>query len=144
MQRWVFKQRQRVSGRCAGLASQQVSCDCARPELSVLCFQQGVEFRDDWEGVGYIDHVGFATGPAAVGVERNGAALGDETPTDNVGFLAVAAGCEALGMAGRGAGLADLIHMSEEGKNWLAFATLVDKRLAAAEGCAGLAKEAEN
>ena len=47
-------------------------------------------------------------------------------------------------MARRGAGLADLVHVGEEGKHGLAFAALIDERFAAAQRCAGGAQEAEN
>ena len=63
-----------------------------RRSLRMIRLQQGVEFGDDLEGVGDVDYVGFAAGPAAVGVERDGAALGDEAPAYYVRFFAVAAG----------------------------------------------------
>ena len=113
-------------------------------KLGLLCREQFVDFGDYLKGVGYVDYVGFAAGPAAVGVEGDGAAVGDEAPADDVRLFAVAAGGEALGVARRCAGLADLVQMREEGKNGVAFAALVDERLAAAERCAGLAQEAED
>ncbi len=70
--------------------------------------------------------------------------LADEAPADYVRLFAVAAGGEAFGVARRGAGLADLVHVGEEGKDGFAFAALVDQRFAAAEGCAGGAQEAED
>jgi hypothetical protein len=77
------------------------------------------------EGIGYVDYVGFAACPAAVGVEGDGAAVGDEAPADDVRFFAVTAGGEAHGVAGRCAGLADLVEMGEEGKDGVAFAALI-------------------
>ena len=106
--------------------------------------EQGVDFGDDLKGVGDVDDVGFAARPAAVGVERDGAAVGDEAPADYVGFFAVAAGGKAFGVARRGAGLADLIQMRQEGKDGFAFAALIDERFAAAERRAGGVQEAEN
>ena len=111
--------------------------------LIPLC-EQFVDFGNDGEGVGHVDYVGFAAGPAAVGVEGDGAALGDEAPADDVRLFAVTAGGEALGMARRGAGLADLIEMRQKWKNGVPLAALVDQRFAAAERCAGGAQEAED
>ena len=106
--------------------------------------QQLIHLGHYLEGVGDVDHVGFAAGPAAVGVEGDGAALSDEAPADDVGLFAVAAGGKALGVTRRGAGLADLVHVGEEGKHGLAVAALVDERFAAAERCAGGIDEAED
>jgi hypothetical protein len=92
-------------------------------------FQQLIQLCYDLEGVGYVDYVGFAAGPAAVGVERDGAALGDEAPADYVRLLAVAAGGKAFGMAGRCAGLADLVEVRKKGKNGVPFAALVDQMI---------------
>ena len=83
---------------------------------SFLCSQQHIDFGDDGEGVGYVDDVGFAAGPAAVGVERDGAAVGDEAPADDVGLFTMTAGCKALGMARGCAGLADLIEWVRKGR----------------------------
>ena len=47
-------------------------------------------------------------------------------------------------MARRGAGLADLVHVGEEGKHGLAVASLIDERFAAAQRCAGGMEEAED
>ncbi len=92
-----------------------------------------VDFGDDLESVGDVEDVGFAAGPAAVGVEADGAAFVDEAPSDGVGFFAVAASGEAFGMSWCGAGLADLVQMRQEREDSLAFAALVDQRFAAAE-----------
>ena len=72
------------------------------------------------------------------------AALADEAPTHHVRLFAVAAGGQALGVTRRRAGLADLVHVRQEGKHGLAFAALVDERFAAAERCACCAQESEN
>jgi hypothetical protein len=83
--------------------------------------QTRVHLGHHLEGVGDIDHVGLAAGPAAVGVERDGAALADEAPAHHVRLFAVAAGGEALGVARRCAGLADLVQVREEGKHGVAL-----------------------
>ena len=80
-------------------------CDSSRLRL----FQQVVYLGHYLEGVGYVDYIGFAAGPAAIGIEIDGAAFVDEAPADYVRLFAVAAGGEAFGVAGSGAGLADLI-----------------------------------
>src|SRR6185503_8413335 len=56
----------------------------------------------------------------------------------------MAAGGKAFGVAGRRAGLSNLIHVSEEGKHGLAFAALIHQRFAAAERSAGVAQKTEN
>ena len=60
----------------------------------------------------------------------------------------MAAGGEPLGVARRRAGLADLVHVREEGKHGLllarAFRLLVRQRLAAAERCSAEAQERED
>jgi hypothetical protein len=68
----------------------------------------------------------------------------DEAPAHDVRLFAVAAGGEALGVARRRTGLADLIHVRQEGKNGVPFAALIDERFAAAQRRAGRAQEAEN
>ena len=67
--------------------------------LGFLCCEQVVEFGDYLEGVGYVDYVGFAAGPATVGVEGDGAAVGDESPAYDVRLFAMTAGGKALGVA---------------------------------------------
>ena len=68
--------------------------------LRLFGLQQRVDFGHHREGVGDIDHVGLAAGPAAVGVQRDGAPVADEPPAHHVRLLAVAAGGEALGWRG--------------------------------------------
>ena len=62
--------------------------------------QQLVDVRHHFKGVGDVEDVGFAAGPAAIGVEADGAAFVDEAPADGVRFLAMTARAQALGVAG--------------------------------------------
>src|SRR5271166_5393625 len=62
-------------------------------------FEKLIYLGHDLEGVGYVEHVGFAAGPAAIGVEIDGAALVDEAPADHVRFLAMATGRKAFRVA---------------------------------------------
>ena len=67
----------------------------ARRELlspGMLVGEELVHAGDHLEGVGDVDDVGLAASPAAIGVERYGTALGNETPADDVRLFAMAAG----------------------------------------------------
>ena len=74
-------------------------------------FEEPVKLLHHGKSIRNVDHVRFAAGPAAVGVEVDGAAFVDESPADNVWFLAVTAGGEPLGMSWRCTGLAHLVHV---------------------------------
>jgi len=104
-------------------------------------FQQFVYPLHDRECIGDVDDVGFASGPTAVGIERDGAALADKAPADDVRLFAVAAGGEALGVPRRRARLTDLVEMGEKGKDGAALAALVDERFRAAQRRARCAQE---
>src|SRR5208283_2088862 len=82
--------------------------ECARSRLRLL--QQVIQLGHDLEGVGYVQHVGFAAGPATIGIEIDGAPLVDEAPADHVGFLAMTTRGKTFGVARSGAGLAHLIQ----------------------------------
>src|SRR6266702_444572 len=86
-----------------------------RPALLFLTLKKRIHFFDHLEGIGNIHNVGFAAGPAAVGVERDGAPLSDESPAYDVRLLTMAAGGKSLSMSRSRAGLPDLIHVGEEG-----------------------------
>jgi hypothetical protein len=103
-----------------------------------------IELGDDLEGVDDVDDIGFAACPSTIGVEGDGTAFADEAPADNVGLFAVTAAGEALGVAGRGAGLADLIQVGEERKYGMTVAALVNEGFATAEGRMGGMEETED
>lgn len=106
--------------------------------------QQAVDLGHDFEGIGDLADIGLAAGPAAVGIEIDGAAFADEAPADYVGFFTVAARGEPLGVTRSRARLTDLVEMGHGGEDSLVFAGLIDEGFAAAEGCAGRAKEFED
>jgi hypothetical protein len=112
--------------------------------LSIVCLKQSVDLAHHLKGVGNIYDVGFAAGPAAVGIEGDGAAVGDEAPANDVRLFAVATGGKAFGVAGRRSGLPDLIQMRKEWENGVPVATLIDEGFAAAERCACCVEEAKD
>jgi len=81
-----------ASGRRPGIPA----AACFQGEL----FQQIHKFADNREGIGNVEDVGLALGPAAIGVQIDGAAFADEAPAHHVRFLAVAAGGQAFGWRG--------------------------------------------
>src|SRR5581483_7257678 len=83
---------------------------------SFLRTEQLIHLCHHLERISDVHHIGFAPGPAAVRIERDGPAFADKPPTDYVRLLAVAACREPLLVTGRRAGLSDLVHMGEEGK----------------------------
>ena len=95
--------------------------------------QQFIHFSHHGEGVSHVKHVGFAAGPAAVRVQADGAALGDETPADGVRLFAVATGAQPLRMPRRCAGLANLVQVRQKRQHRLSLAALVHQRFAAAQ-----------
>src|SRR5208282_1979813 len=107
-------------------------------------FQLLVQLGHDLEGIGNVEHVGLAAGPAAIGVEIDGAALVDKAPADHVGFLAMATRGEAFRVTWSGTGLAHLIQMGHESQHRLVLPALVHERLAATERSAGHAKKIED
>ena len=92
-----------------------------------LLREQLVDFPNNSKGIRHVKHIGLAPGPAAVGVEIDRAALGDESPTDRVRFLTMTAGGQPLGMPRRRAGLPNLVQMSEEREHRLAFPAEIDE-----------------
>ena len=106
--------------------------------------EQLVDLAHDGKGVGHVKHVGLALRPATGGVEVDGASLVDEAPADGVRLFAVAAGGQPLGVARRGAGLADLVEVAHELEHLLALAAQIDERFGAAEGGLRLPEETED
>ena len=106
--------------------------------------QQGVHLRHDLEGVGDVEHVGFAARPSATGVEVNGAPLADEAPANRMRFLAVAAGSKSFRVSGRRAGLPDLIQVAQEAQCCLVLSREIDQGFAGAQGCLSVLQEIQD
>src|SRR5208337_2473465 len=116
--------------------------ECASSRLSL--FQQLIHLGHDLEGIGNVEHVGFAAGPTAIGVEIDRAAFVDKTPPDHMGFLAMTTRGKPFWVTWSGTGLAHLIQVGHESQHRLVFPALIHERLAAAEGSTGRAKKIED
>jgi len=71
--------------------------------------EEGIQFRQHFKRVSYVKHICLSSRPTTVRVQIHRAALVDEAPAHDVGFLAVATRGQTLGMTGRRSGLADLV-----------------------------------
>src|SRR4051794_29936220 len=69
-------------------------------DLTLTVFEQLVHLCNYLEGIGDVDDVGLAAGPATVRVERNGAPITNEAPSNHVRLFAMTAGGKPLGVAG--------------------------------------------
>ena len=100
--------------------------------------QKRIDLRHHLEGVGHVQDISLAAGPAAIGIEIDGAPLANESPTHGVRLLAVAARGQPLGMAWRGPGLSHLVEVAHEAQRRLVLAGELDQGFAAAERRFGL------
>ncbi|MBP1728964.1 MAG: hypothetical protein H6Q56_1337 [Deltaproteobacteria bacterium] len=99
-----------------------------------LCDDQGlflsqklIHLFHNLEGIGNVEDISFPLGPAAAGIEVYGTPFVDETPADSVGFLAVAAGGQTLGVTRGRAGLSHLVQVAHEREYRLPFRRLVNQ-----------------
>lgn len=60
--------------------------------FELFLIQKGAELRNDLESVCHIENIGFAARPTTVGIEIDGPAFIDETPSDHVWFFTMTAG----------------------------------------------------
>ncbi len=103
-------------------------------ETSLSTFSEKfVHLGHDGEGIGNIEHIGLALGPAAISVGVDRTAFIDKASADHVRFFAVTAGVKTLRVTRRGTGLANLVEMTHTGKHGFPLGSLIDKRLAAPE-----------
>src|SRR5579884_4313517 len=106
--------------------------------------EKRIKFGDYLKRIGNVEDVGFATRPAAVRVEVDGAAFVDKTPSHNMRLFSVAARRESLRMTRRRSRLTDLVKVAHEGENCLVLSRLVDQRFAATKRRAGVSQEIRN
>ena len=133
----VFLPRKECAGQCPALRKLSDRCGF------LLC-KHCVHFCRDFESVCYVEDVSLAPRPSAIGVEIDGAALVDESPAYDMRLLTVTAGGETLGVAGRGTGLANLVHVTHELQDFAAFTGDINERFAAAERSFRFVEEAQD